>query len=162
MTAAGSSYICVSGCCLGVGTSSARPVRVAYADCASKDSSGCAFGTAARYNDGRYALAYNGSQNCVLSSMTASAATIATTAVKLCYYSDMFALCKSSSGTTCVFLCNRCSHPGIFTLPPDVSQCCGVQLNGQVGRYYTANKCVCVCCLNCSAFCICFGGYRVG
>ena len=162
MTAAGSSYICMSGCCLGVGTSSARPVRVAYADCASKDGSGCAFGTAARYNDGRYALAYNGNQNCVLTALTASAATIATTAVKLCYYSDMFALCKSSSGTTCVFLCNRCSHPGILTLPPGVLQCCGVQLTDQIGRYYTANMCVCMGCVNCSQFCICFGGYRVG
>lgn len=49
MTTAGSSFICVTGCCLGVGSSSARPVRVGYADCASKDGSGCAFGTAARY-----------------------------------------------------------------------------------------------------------------
>ena len=96
------------------------------------------------------------------SASTASSATSATSATKLVYYKDMFALCKSSSGTTCIFLMNRCAFPGIFTLSPSVTQCCGAQLNGYIGRYFGSKCCVCTACCNNNPFCLCFGGFRVG
>lgn len=122
MTAAGSSCICVSGYCLGVGTSSARPVRVAYADCASKDGSGCAFGTAARYPDGRYAFAANGNQHCVSCAGTASSATNATCATIHTQVANAWCVCGVYNSCFACCFYNRCNFDIIALIPPS-SRC---------------------------------------